>query len=473
MNPEQISRINEYYKIDQDTFEKTGAFNAIIGVDRPFFLDPTLLEETTISEFAEAKTILDGFFTNVLTLIATNHIRGVMQARRLMTLREIRGIGIGYGARTDDGSAIGRKLAARLVTSAQQLLQMGFNDPAIFHLMGLFEEDFGPDRISDAVINIIQDNIYTYTARVASELKIPCTREVVTLRTRQTFLLPEHPSGNKPLVLIPQSLLRDIPIALTPEDIPDVASYNDELREKFNRILAPILARTKRPTKGDIKGYLFDDPKRIGVLLHGYKSAHPQPYDFENDPAGRQRWLDESTEAVRGIPLEIPKVLSTETEVVDVVSAIISAFKSFIETRGGWRGLYYNKGNKLHEEHACLLFYAMALKYCADSNIDISPQSNAGQGPVDFKLSRGTVKVVVEVKLTSGNVRQGYEKQTGIYQTSEGAQKAFFVVLQVTDTSKALDDIIRQAEQEDREETKHLELVVIDGRPKESASKAK
>lgn len=473
MSSEQISRINEYFKVDQDTFEKTGAFNAIIGVDRPFFLDPTLLEETMIPEFNVAKATLDQFFTDVITLIATNHVRGVMRAQRLMTLHEIRGVGIGYGTRTDDGSAIGKKLAGRLVTSAQQLLQMGFNDPAIFHLMGLFEEDFGPDRISDATINILQDSIYTYTARVASELKIPCTREVMTLRTRQIFLLPEHPSGSKPLVLVPRSLLRDIPIALTPEEIPDVASYNDELRERFNRILAPILAKTKRPTKSDIKSYLFESPERIDVLLRGYKSAHPPHYDFENDPAGRQRWLDESTEAVREIPLKIPKVVSTELEVVDVVSAIVSAFKSFIESRGGWRGLYDSKGNRLYEEHACLLFYAMALKYCADSNIDISPQSNAGQGPVDFKLSRGTSKVVVEVKLTSGNVRQGYEKQTGIYQSSEDAQCAFFVVLQVTDTSKALVDIIKQAEQEDKDGTKHPELVVIDGRPKESASKVK
>jgi hypothetical protein len=473
MNPEQISRINEHFQIDQDTFEKTGCFNAVIGVDRPFFLDPTLLEETTIPEFRDAKANLDQFFSNVLTLIATNHVRGIVQARRLMTLREIRGVGIGYGARTDDGSAIGKRLAERLVTSAQQLLQMGFNDPAIFHLMGLFEEDFGPDRISDAMINILQDSIYAYTARVAGELGIPCTRSVVTLRTRQTFVLPEHPSGNKPLVLVPQSLLRDIPIALTPEEIPDVAAYNEELREQFNRLLAPILARTKRPTKHDIRSYLFENPERITTLLKGYKASHPPHYDFEKDPSGLQRWLDESSDAVKEVPVDVPTEIATEADVLAVVDSIIKAFKRFIETKGGWRGLYDEKYNRLHEEHACLLFYAMALKYCADSNIDISPQSNAGQGPVDFKLSRGTSKVVVEMKLTSGNVRQGYEKQTGIYQSSEDAQHAYFVVVQVTDTSKALDDVIKQAEQEDKDEVKHPELVVVDGRPKESASKAK
>jgi len=473
MGPEQISRINEHYGIDLNVFETTGAFNAVVGVDRPFFLDPTLLEGNPIPEFQNAKIVLDRFFSEVLTLIATMHPRAITRANQLMILREIRGVGIGYGARTDDGSAIGQRLARRLVHSAQQLLEMGVNDPAIFHLMGLFEEDFGADRISDATINILQSNIYAYTARVSSELGIECTREVRTLRTHETFLLPEHPLGNKPLVLVPQSLLRDIPIAFTPEDIPEVAAYNDELRDNFNRLLAPVLAKTKRPTKGDIRAYLFENPERITALLGGYKSAHPHPYDFENDPVGLQRWIDESAEAVREIPLEIPKEVATEAEVIDVVNSIVLAFKSFIETKGGWRGLYDNKNNRLHEEHTCLLFYAMALKYCNDSNIDISPQSNAGQGPVDFKLSRGISKVVVEVKLTSGNVRQGYETQTVIYQTSEDAQYAYFVVMQVTNTSKALDDVIKQSEQEDEDEIKHPELVVIDGRPRESASKAK
>jgi hypothetical protein len=390
-----------------------------------------------------------------------------------MTLREIRGVGIGYGAKTDDGSAIGPLLARRLVRSAGQLLQMGFNDPEIFHLMGLFEEDFGSDRISDAIINILQDNVYAYTARIANDLGIPCTRQVTTLRTRQTFMLPEHPSGGKPLVLVPLSLLRDIPIALTPEEIPDVAAFNDELREQFNTLLAPILARTKRPAKHDIKDYLFDSPKRISALLNGYKASHPPHYDFEKDPAGLQRWLDESADAVKEVPVEVPTELATEAEVVAVVHSIIQAFKKFIENKGGWRGLYDDKNNRLHEEHACLLFYAMSVKYCADSNIDISPQSNAGQGPVDFKLSRGVSKVVVEMKLTSGNVRQGYERQTGIYQKSEDAQHAFFVVLQVADTSKALEDVIKQSEQDEQEKVKHPELVIIDGRPKESASKAK
>lgn len=64
--------------------------------------------------------------------------------------------------------------------------------------------------------------------------------------------------------------------------------------------------------------------------------------------------------------------------------------------------MYDSTGKSKHESAAQLLFYGVADSYCAANNIDLSPESNAGRGPVDFKLSRGsTDKVIVEVKLTS------------------------------------------------------------------------
>jgi len=412
------------------------------------------------------------YFSDVLTLIQGGNISAVKKACKRMTLKELRGVGIGYSSKTDDGSAIGPKLARRLVNSAKELLEMGFNDPVIFQLMGVFEEDFGADRISDAVINILQNSFYAYTARVALELGITCDYEVLGHRN-EVFMLPTHPTGNKPLILIPHQLLRSIPIALTPEDIPYVSAYNDKLRDKFNRILAPVFVKKDGMNKAKIKKYLFEESKRFKALLTGYKNAKPENYDFENDPEGIQRWIAESIDAVTQVEVVVPKIIKSEEKLEKVVGEIIAAFKKFIQDKGGWRGLYGPGKRPLHEEHACLLFYAISLKYCVDSNIDISPQSNAGRGPVDFKLSRGTTKVVVEVKLTSGNVYQGYERQTRIYQNAEDARYAYYIVVQVTESSKALENVQRQVRQEDKDGVSHPELIIIDGRPRKSASKAK
>jgi hypothetical protein len=472
MQNDQIKQINQYYNISQELFEATGAFNAVIGVDRPFFLDATLLKKCTIPEFQNAHKTIEDYFSGVVTLIKGGSDIAIRKAIRKMTLRELRGVGIGYGSKTDDGSAIGPELAKRLVAAAKDLIAMGFDDPAIFELMGIFEEDFGADRISDAVINILQTAIYVYTIRLAGELNIECSYKVID-RLGDEYILPTHPTGNKALLLVPRELLRSIPIALTPEDIPYVSAYNEQLREKFNTILSPIFAKKDNVTKDKIKTFLFEEPKRFAALLKGYKEANPESYDFDVDPEGLQRWIGESNDAVQQVPVEIPNEVKTDEELEMVVGRIVSAFKRFIETKGGWRGLY-GPGNKpLHEEHACLLFYAISLKYCEESNIDISPQSNAGRGPVDFKLSRGGEKIIAEVKLTSGSVYHGYKVQTRIYQNAEDAKHAYYLVVQVTETSKALERVIKQAEQEESEGVSHPEVIHVDGRPRESASNAK
>jgi hypothetical protein len=84
----------------------------------------------------------------------------------------------------------------------------------------------------------------------------------------------------------------------------------------------------------------------------------------------------------------------------------------------------------------------------------------------------GNKKIVVEIKLTSGHVRQGYEKQTRIYEESEDAQTSYFVVIQVTEKSKVLEEVLKLEEAEEKESKKHPVVIVVDGREKLSASKS-
>ena len=52
--------------------------------------------------------------------------------------------------------------------------------------------------------------------------------------------------------------------------------------------------------------------------------------------------------------------------------------------------------------------------------MDISPEPNSGRGPVDFKISRGEDKTVIEIKLTSNNdCLHGFEVQIEEYAKSE------------------------------------------------------
>ncbi|MES2930771.1 MAG: hypothetical protein V4665_03230 [Patescibacteria group bacterium] len=470
---QKLKRASEYFGISDSAYAKSGAFNPVIGVDSLFFVDSLLLSKTKVPEFKDALAEVRIYFSGVITLLRTENKKAREAAHKKLILREVRGIGIGYGNKRDDGSAIGPELARHLMLTAEELIKMGVNDPAIFEVMGLFEEDFGPDRLSDGLIRILLHRIYTYSERVTKELKI---KEIFIQKTcEHNYTLAKHPLKDGPLIFLPQGILRDLPLATSFEDISVVAAFNDELRQKFNSILAACFTQKdgKKPKKSEIRRYLLETKDRISTVVAAYQACNPEAYDFESDPAGLYLWPEKAKELVKANPLSIPTKPKKKEDLEEIVQKIINAFKKFIETKGGWRSLYNDSKEPLNESHARHFFYATALLYCESSDIDISPESNAGQGPVDFKLSTGhKEKIIVEVKLTSGHVRQGYEKQTRIYEESEEAKASYFVVVQVIGKSKVLEEVLRMEEEEEKEGKKHPTIIVVDGREKPSASKA-
>jgi hypothetical protein len=99
-----------------------------------------------------------------------------------------------------------------LITTAKQIVDLGVEDPDLFVAMALFEEGFGPDRISDMTANVIMRDLLRFNERVLSGLPVP--RNVVTLRLRNGTSyqaeLPINPfvRTETPIVLTTWLLLR-------------------------------------------------------------------------------------------------------------------------------------------------------------------------------------------------------------------------------------------------------------------------
>ena len=99
-------------------------------------------------------------------------------------------------------------------------------------------------------------------------------------------------------------------------------------------------------------------------------------------------------------------------------------------------------------------------------------ESNAGRGPVDFKMSRGVDKFIVEVKLTSNNqLKHGIETQLPIYMSQEKTKKALYLIID-TGHQTALDNFRRFYNDLDPEIKGKISYMVIDATKKKSASKA-
>ena len=209
-------------------------------------------------------------------------------------------------------------------------------------------------------------------------------------------------------------------------------------------------------------------------LLEAYSKAKPEPYNFEEDRTGEVIWYRTAQNLLADSPLEL-KLNKNPTldDVYLVVKQICIHFKELIENNGLSKLLYDDKDKRKHESASQLLFFGIACAYCYANNLDISPEADAGRGPVDFKISLGaSAKVVVEIKLTSNNqLTHGYEKQLPIYQQAEKTTKGIYLVLYNDGITKSrwekFNNLVKSTQ------LKNIEVIVVNAIPKASASVAR
>lgn len=84
---------------------------------------------------------------------------------------EINGINLGF-SESKHGAAFGERLRRQVISDAFDIVKKGILYPEIFQLVSLFEENIGPDRLSDMISTIIYPNIVAYTKRIQQDLKL-------------------------------------------------------------------------------------------------------------------------------------------------------------------------------------------------------------------------------------------------------------------------------------------------------------
>ncbi len=468
-------RLSDYFEINEEDLDREGVFNAFIDIDSKLFLDPHLLKETNIPELAQSYSKLKDHFRKIIVLLKASRKESDLpwqEAAKRLRFKETRGISIGYGKNTNDGHGIGPGLRSDLLKRASEIVSLGVEDPEIFELIGLFADNFGPDLLSDMTINVVREDLDAYSARLVKQFEIKKTIKVGDV------CLPRHPDGKKPARFLPKELLRDIPTAQSREDISRIVSHNQQLRERFNRLIAQVWKSNVKTSerKSAIKSYLYQNNGDLKTLVGVYGDYKSQPYDFNVDPKGEVVWFEASQKFGKKYPLRVslPHNPSLE-DIKSIVQEIIIQFKKLIENNGLNYHLYSDDHGRKprNERYAQLLFYGVADVYCRANDIDLSREPNAGVGPVDFKYSTGyTKRVLVEVKLSSNNnLISGYEKQLEIYKSGEATQTATYLVIKNGNNNRKIKNL-QQVARESKLETKP-NIVIIDGTIKPSASKRK
>lgn len=477
-NPINFS--SEFGVGDKDV-SQLGFVDIILNADTNLFIDPLLLCESQHYEMStEATDRYTAHFEKIIKLLSVVKQMdktdvAFRSAIKLFQFHEVSWTCLGYGGAVG-GSGFGKELISATLDTAKQIVDLGVDDIDLFMALALFEEGIGPDRISDMTTNIILPDLVKFNERLIGELKVK-TEEYVIGGTKHQLITNPYAKKKAPVLLVPSDIVRDLPIASDWSDISRVVRENEELRDRVNYRVGEIWATMNRKTKDRLKRSALKSKESFALVLEMLKSSTGIPYDMKNDLNGEIFWGKIAATIATEFPFDLSEFKQrklTSDEVYQIVGRIIEQFQFLIEKRDLWRELWNEARTKNRKEKAAQrLLFAVADSYCKANDVDLTPEAETGNGPVDFKVSAGASnKVIVEIKLsTNSSTVHGYKKQLEIYRDAERTDKAYFLLIDVGSMGKKAESVIELKNMQIADGYTASEIIIIDGTPRDSASK--
>ncbi len=471
-NPALFSK---HFKVDPDRLAKLGVLDPMLNADTNLFIDPLLLRYSRHPAISSGATAcFEDHFAKVIKLLQYSTKPGDLTWRNadlLFNFPEVKETCIGYCDSTIHGSAIGPTLRGRLLRTAKEIIDLGIDDPELFALLGLLEDDIGADRISDMTTTATLPALLDFNGVVLPKLGVPTERfefgDVAAM-------LPRNPceTSRTGIILLPTDILRDLPIAHDWSDVASAAAKNQALRDRVNKRIGDIWAIRTRKEKAQARLAVLSSKEAFETLMAAVGAADKKPYDADADPLGHYIWRSVLARVAVDFPFAIqPPQAENLAELERVVEQIVGHFGDLVEKNGLWYLLWHDRKPR-HEKAAQRLFFGVADAYCKANCLDISPETNSGAGPVDFKFSSGyDARVLVEVKLSTGRVVHGYKTQLEAYKDAEKTTRAIYLVIDVGDMSEKLNTIMARRNARLSDGLRASKIVVVDGEMKPSASK--
>lgn len=450
----------------ENRMEELGIFDPIINGDSNYFINIKRLRETNIPEFEGTYDKINKFFHNIgqFLLAANGDIthKAYKTAIALFDFSEVDGINLGT-SKGGPGKGFGKKLRKQIIKDASDIILTCSNQPEIFHLLSLFEDNVGPDRVSDMIATLVNDEIVAYTLRVYNELDI-FKEKYPSYEFKNNIIINPY-KKDKELLLVPINILHEIPIAKDWDDIDRVCSENRAIKEEINEMVRlEWYKMTTGQRKSEIKRQIFLNNKALDKIIEAYNNITLDEYDVMADSA---YFVEKIAHKYRDYyTVEI----SEEKDSYEATIEICNHFKRLIEECKGYELLYNGKIAR-DEKTVQKALHLTAYYYCLCNNLDLSPEPNAGRGPVDFKISRGNDKTVIEIKLTSNrNTVHGFETQIEEYAKAENTAKKVFLMIDNGHKDRA-EKVLKLYEQKTDNGENPAKVILINAAPKESASK--
>tara|TARA_R110000868_G_scaffold73822_4_gene213701 strand:+ start:4439 stop:5962 length:1524 start_codon:yes stop_codon:yes gene_type:complete len=502
--------LSGYFGVDEAVFEAYGALNISIVNDLPLFIDPFLLFHSEKSEYVELHQQIIEYLVFLRDRAAEGYV-DEGQLRNWYCFPEVKQNWLGFAKSGNGGIGLGIDFARNLHSNLH-IIFSDFGAESITqssHLekVCLVSDGVGRDNISDFTTNLIKDFLCQYTEKFAAEYLPPeSVREVWVARAKFNYATQSWSRARYKLpwvnadyvILTPKDMLtRDenwinrgdliAGFEKIPEAIPDAqlrASVFNYFELELHRRTRPEAATPKtgkrrRPTKEK-----KPTQKERSAVVVATMLKFPQIIDYYirlKEMHGDEA-TDVSKENVLAIEYlfieklqELQSVLSAETAFYSVgkttyeeAHARLAYLKDVIENKGGHRFFYSDKGEPIEREKDIHVLYRLVW---FGTPSDASAEANDGRGPVDFKISRGRDKTLVEMKLAKNTkLEKNLAKQVEIYQAASDAKHAIKAIIYFTTSELArVKDILKRLSLDNNKD-----VVLIDARRdnKPSASKA-
>jgi len=462
---------SEHYNISGSKLSDMGIFNPILNLDTRLFIDPILLKTSkheTINQ--DAVKEYNTYFSTIISLLSHSKQSNDFawkNAVKQLPEKEIDGTCLGYGTNSISGRRISDKVKLSLISTAKEIVDLGIKDPELFSILQLFNKGIGPDTISDIATRAIHKSLLKFSATKARILGIPLVR--VEIDGEEFDVIPNPLRRKSHILLLPNDILRNLPVVNNWDDIADAASFNSNLRHRVNRLVGEIFKQKTHNAKARYISDIMKDKDAISDLVEVIKGYKGKAYNQNIDNDRIIVW-EKATELIKQEPCDKRAFEKSQKGLNELVITVIERFQFLIEDKGLNKLLWKeDKKSRCKESVAQLIFHAVALIYCEANDVDINPETDTGTGLIDFKFSSGyRSKVVVEIKYSDNpQLIHGIEIQLQQYLKSEKADKGYYVVLDVGKLGskpQALEKFCNNTHAK-------TEIIYIDAKLKKSASK--
>ncbi len=223
---------------------------------------------------------------------------------------------------------------------------------------------------------------------------------------------------------------------------------------------------TAKQQKDYLRRAVFQESEACNRVLVGYRAEELETFDPQKN---FQYFLTKLWQRVENLGIE----WRTENKPVDTFSAardILGIFKQWVEHNKGWE-VILGADSWNREKIVQRVIHGQALAYISANHLDMSCEPDEGRGAVDFKISNGGDKTLIEVKLSSNNqYLHGYEVQIEEYGKAEQTNNLIYVLINLGHPLK----VKRVQELHDKRYNNGdnpPDLIIIDSRQRESASR--